>query len=178
MFSGSLPLQLNNVNSPGTVMRHIIQMTAAQLSSVYTAGYQQLCLLTVIFNSETQLSSVMLIHYRNPVECSPAGTNVCSGLSAPSPCCFFNECLRFFWNWSRTRASSLNVTPLARANLFLLNIRSAFTPLLFPKGGLESLNAIILWFCLNLAACEQEKEPNVLPEWSGGKLCNKQGVGG
>lgn len=41
---------------------------------------------------------------------------------------------------------------------------------------MESLNAIILWFCLNLAACErQEKEPNVLPEcFKGGKRCNKQ----
>lgn len=41
--------------------------------------------------------SVMLItHYRNPVGCSSAGTNVCSGQSAPSLCCFFfYKCLRF-----------------------------------------------------------------------------------
>lgn len=66
--------------------------------------------------------------------------------------------------------------PLACAN-FLLNISASIPQrYFFPGGEMESLNAIILWFCLNLAACErQEKEPNVLPEcFKGGKRCNKQ----
>lgn len=37
-------------------MQHIIQMSAVQITTVYTVAYQQLCLVTVIFNSETQLS--------------------------------------------------------------------------------------------------------------------------
>lgn len=36
-------------------MQHIIQMSSAQLTLVNTAGYWKLCLVTVIFNSETQL---------------------------------------------------------------------------------------------------------------------------
>lgn len=36
-------------------MQHIIQMSVVQIATSCTVAYQQLCLVTVIFNSETQL---------------------------------------------------------------------------------------------------------------------------
>lgn len=82
--------------------------------------------------------SVMLItHYRNPVGCSSAGTNVCSGLSAPSLGCFFNKCLRF----SEIGAGSepaLNVirVPTFSVKHFAPPLRSPSPrTFFFPTGG-------------------------------------------
>lgn len=131
---------------------------------------------------------VMLIHWRNcffmfPREVGGGGGGGGCLVSMLSFFFFFFNLFEVFWNWSRTKASSLNVTSTARANLVCKTfLPPTPPPLLFPTGvgvgGLERLNAIILWFCLNLAAREQETEPNVLPEWTGGKLCNKRGAGG
>lgn len=57
-------LHLNNVNNQPVVMQHIIQMSSAQLSLVNTVDYWKLCLVTVIFNSETQ----PLFSYANPLK--------------------------------------------------------------------------------------------------------------
>lgn len=110
---------------PGTVMQHIIQISAVQIATPCTVAYQQLCLVTVIFNSETQLFF------------SHANSLKKTILNVPWEVQMLLQMFEGFWNWSRTRASSLNVMPLAHANLFCETLLSPLrppSPFFFQQG--------------------------------------------
>lgn len=163
---------------PGSVMQHIIQISAVQIATPCTVAYQQLCLVTVIFNSETQLFFSHANSLKKTILIVPWEVQMHVQDYVPLPLLgvflfvfFYYKCLRFS-EIGAGREPALWMSCCWHVPTFSVKHFSLpFVPLppSFSNRALETLNAIILWFCLNLAACEQEKEPNVLPEWSGGE---------
>lgn len=160
-------------------MQHIIQMSSAQLTLVNTAGYWKLCLVTVIFNSETQL----LFSYVNLLKVR------CWMLPSRYKCVF--SLLRFLTHvWKFLSETGVGLEPALwmsrrwRVPTFSANPPTPHphlhlpSPFPFPTGEwrasmLSFFDSVWIW-----PRVSRKRSQTCFLSCPGGKRCNKQGAGG